>query len=805
MVILVTGGAGFIGSHTCLELLRRGYRVVVADDYSNSSPTALAAVREVSGLDLTAYEMDVRDQTALDQVFTEHHVDAVIHFAARKSVRESVDVPLDYYGANVPCTISLIKTMLEHDVHRLVFSSSCSIYGDRYSRPIAEGDEPGPTNPYARSKLICEQILDDACRAHPRLSVIALRYFNPIGAHPSGLVGEDPQGVPGNVLPFMMQVAVGRRARLDIYGDDYDTLDGTGVRDYIHVMDVAEAHCVALDRTRTDTGKHAFNLGTGCGVSVLQLLTMFEAISGTSIPYQIVGRKRGDVATLIADPSRVEKLWGWRTARDLPAMCRDAWRFQSLHPGGYPLSAGAGGIPPQANTVIPDLGNVGDKMRLSVIGTGHLGAVHAACMAELGHDVLGVDNDAQKIAALASGQAPFYEPGLAELLVKTVRSGRLRFSTSLAEAAEFADVHFVCVGTPQLAGSLKADLSHIETVIDGLASNLTHDCLLVGKSTVPVGTALRLAARLAALTGGTHATLAWNPEFAREGFAVQDTLRPDRLIVGVTSAEADAALRAVYAPLLAAGAPYISTNLATAELAKVAANAFLATKVSFINAVSDVCEATGADVVTLGDALGHDSRIGRRFLSAGLGYGGGCLPKDIRAFVARATELGLADSVRFLREVDEFNSSRRRMAVRLARNLVGGCLANQKVAVLGATFKPGTDDVRDSPALSVAEAVRSEGAMVRVHDPLATENARQVFPELDYATEPEKACDDADVVLHLTEWSQYRELDPAELRSVVRVPRLLDGRNVLPLGRWRAAGWTVQSMGAPPGAVGADA
>jgi UDP-glucose 4-epimerase len=361
VAILVTGGAGFIGSHTCLELLQRGYHVLVADDYSNSSPTALAAVREVSGPDLTAYEMDVRDQRALDQVFAEHHVDAVIHFAARKSVRESVDAPLDYYGTNVACTISLIRTMLEHGVHRLVFSSSCSIYGDRYSRPIAEGDEPGPTNPYARSKLICEQILDDACRAHPRLSVIALRYFNPIGAHPGGHVGEDPQGVPGNVLPFMMQVAVGRRARLEIYGDDYDTLDGTGVRDYIHVMDVAEAHCVALDHTRTETGKQAFNLGTGCGVSVLQLLATFQEISGTSIPYQIVGRKRGDVATLIADPSRVEELWGWRTARDLPAMCRDAWRFQSLHPSGYPLSGGSGGCLPQTSTVIPDSGNAGDK------------------------------------------------------------------------------------------------------------------------------------------------------------------------------------------------------------------------------------------------------------------------------------------------------------------------------------------------------------------------------------------------------------------------------------------------------------
>ena len=436
-------------------------------------------------------------------------------------------------------------------------------------------------------------------------------------------------------------------------------------------------------------------------------------------------------------------------------------------------------------------------MRISVIGTGYLGTVHAACMAELGHEVIGVDNDVHKIAALAEGRAPFYEPGLTALLISAESSGRLRFSTSLAEAAEFADMHFICVGTPQLAGSFGADLTHVEAVIDGLASNLTRDCLVVGKSTVPVGTAARLAARLAALArDGVAVSLAWNPEFLREGFAVQDTLRPDRVVVGVTTDEADAALRAAYAPILAAGTPYIATDLATAELAKVAANAFLATKLSFINAVADVCEAAGADVVTLADALGHDSRIGRRFLSAGLGFGGGCLPKDIRAFMARAGELGLADSVKLMQHVEEINMSRRRRALELARGLVGGSFANRNVAVLGAAFKPDTDDVRDSPALSVAAAIRSEGALVCVHDPRANDNAAQLAPELEYADEPEKACDKADLVLHLTEWSQYRALDPAQLRSVVRVPRILDGRNVLPLSRWQAAGWTVQSMGA---------
>lgn len=436
-------------------------------------------------------------------------------------------------------------------------------------------------------------------------------------------------------------------------------------------------------------------------------------------------------------------------------------------------------------------------MRISIIGTGYLGAVHAACMAELGHEVLGMDIDARRIAALADGRAPFYEPGLSDILVSTVSSGKLRFSTSLAEAAKFADTHFICVGTPQLSGSLNADLTHIETVIDGLASNVTRDCLVVGKSTVPVGTAARLAARLNKLTGkGAVASLAWNPEFLREGFAVRDTLHPDRLVVGVTSDEADAKLRAVYAPILAAGVPYITTDLATAELAKVAANAFLATKVSFINAMADVCEAAGANVVTLADILGHDSRIGRQFLSAGLGFGGGCLPKDIRALMARARELGLGDSVQFLHEVDEINSARQRRAVDLARDLVGGSFAKQNVAVLGAAFKPNTDDVRESPALKVAMAIRSEGATVRIHDPQANYNARQVCRELEYVDEPEKACEDADIVLHLTEWSQYRELDPVGLRSVVGTPRLLDARNVLPLRKWQAAGWVVQSMGA---------
>ncbi len=335
MTVLVTGGSGFIGSHTCAELLRRGQEVIVVDDHSNSSPAALSAIQEVSGHQVKAYRIDVRDGDAMDQVFSENHIDAVIHFSAKKSVRESFEIPLDYYSNNVGCTVGLMEMMLRHDVRRLVFSSSCSIYGDRYSRPISEDDETGPTNPYARTKLMCEQILNDACGRHRDLSVVALRYFNPIGAHPSGALGEDPAGIPSNLLPYALQVAVGRLERLEIYGADYDTIDGSGVRDYIHVMDVAEAHCVALDHLDDEPGMRAFNLGTGSGVSVLQLLAVVEEISGIAIPRHMGARRAGDVATLIADPSRIEKVWGWRTTRDLQAMCRDAWRFQSLHPHGY--------------------------------------------------------------------------------------------------------------------------------------------------------------------------------------------------------------------------------------------------------------------------------------------------------------------------------------------------------------------------------------------------------------------------------------------------------------------------------------
>ncbi len=437
-------------------------------------------------------------------------------------------------------------------------------------------------------------------------------------------------------------------------------------------------------------------------------------------------------------------------------------------------------------------------LRLTVIGTGYLGATHAACMAELGFDVLGFDVDAAKIETLRAGKVPFYEPDLPELLSRNVDAGRLRFTTDLAEVAGFGDVHFVCVGTPQLPDSYGADMRYVFGAVESLAPLLDRECLVVGKSTVPSGTATLLADRIAELApGGDAVELAWNPEFLREGFAVKDTLRPDRLVIGVRSEHAEQVLREVYAPLTEADVPLIVTDFATAELVKVAANSFLATKISFINAMAEICETTGADVTLLAKALALDPRIGGRFLHAGLGFGGGCLPKDIRAFMARAEELGAGDAVAFLRDVDAINLRRRARMVDLARELCGGDFAGKRVGVLGAAFKPNSDDIRDSPALEVAEAIRSRGAQVTLYDPEAMPNAKQRFPALDYAESAVTACTAADVVLHLTEWAEFREMEPAVLSDVVAQRRIVDGRNALDPQRWRGAGWVYRALGRP--------
>lgn len=443
-------------------------------------------------------------------------------------------------------------------------------------------------------------------------------------------------------------------------------------------------------------------------------------------------------------------------------------------------------------------------LKITVIGTGYLGATHAAAMAELGFDVLGLDVVPEKIDLLRRGEVPMYEPGLAELLRKHVAgiegaTGRLRFTMDWAEVADFGDVHFVCVNTPQKHGEYACDMSYVDAAMESLAVHLTGPALVVGKSTVPVGSAQRIAARLTELApAGEAVELAWNPEFLREGFAVQDTLHPDRIVVGVRGEHAEKVLREVYATPVAEGSPFVVTDFPTAELVKTSANSFLATKISFINAMAEVCEAAGGDVVKLAEALGYDDRIGAKFLRAGIGFGGGCLPKDIRAFMARAGELGADQALTFLREVDSINMRRRGHMVELAREAVGGdSFLGKRVAVLGAAFKPDSDDVRDSPALNVAGQIHLQGGQVTVYDPKGMDNARRIFPTLGYADSAEEAVRGADVVLHLTEWREFRELDPEVLGAVVGRRVLLDGRNALDPERWRGAGWVYRAMGRP--------
>lgn len=431
---------------------------------------------------------------------------------------------------------------------------------------------------------------------------------------------------------------------------------------------------------------------------------------------------------------------------------------------------------------------------LSVIGTGYLGATHAACMAELGFTVVGLDTDAEKVAALAQGQLPFYEPELDHLLKKHVESGALTFTTDPAAISE-ADVHFICVGTPQRPDGYAADLQYVDASFATVAKYAKPGSLLIGKSTVPVGTADRLAREVAAINPDVE--VAWNPEFLREGFAVQDTLSPDRLVVGVRSESAEARLKTVYQKLLDAGVPWVSADFETAELVKVAANSFLATKISFINAMAEICETVGADVTVLAKAIGYDPRIGNRFLQAGLGFGGGCLPKDIRAFMARAEELGADQALSFLGEVDAINKRRRQRMVDLATEELGGKVNGNRVAVLGAAFKPESDDVRDSPALDVAQMLDGLGATVTVYDPKAMANAKKRFPTLAFAPDAISACQDADVVLHLTEWKEFQELDPNALAKVVKQRNIVDGRSTLDPIKWRNAGWTFRALGRP--------
>jgi UDPglucose 6-dehydrogenase len=431
-------------------------------------------------------------------------------------------------------------------------------------------------------------------------------------------------------------------------------------------------------------------------------------------------------------------------------------------------------------------------LKLSVVGCGYLGATHAACMSSLGFEVIGVDTDPEKIALLAKGELPFYEPGLDSLLASEIKTGRLTFTTDFSAVAD-ADVHFICVGTPQSKDGLAADLTYVKSAVAAISPHLKDGSLVVGKSTVPVGTAQGLRDQLA--KSAPHADLAWNPEFLREGFAVEDTLTPNRLVVGVANDRAEEILKEVYKPVIDLGTPWIRADLPTSELVKVAANSFLATKISFINAMAEVCEAAGGDVTVLAKAIGYDPRIGNRFLQAGIGFGGGCLPKDIRAFMARAEELGAKQALEFLREIDAINLRARQRVIDVVRAELTEDLTSYKIAVLGAAFKPDSDDVRDSPALDIAAQLQAAGASVVVHDPKAIENARKRFPKLGFAASVEECVKDSDLILHLTEWREYREIDPKTLASLVKKKIVIDGRNALDRDKWRAAGWQFHALG----------
>ncbi len=838
--VLVTGVTGFIGSHTCVDLLVAGYRVVGVDNFAHSSPSVVENISTAAGRELEFVRLDVRDRAGLDWLFASHPVDAVLHLAVMEPADNSASFPLEYYyDANLNATLSLLAAMHDRGLQNLIFSSSCSVYGSPESVPVREDAQPRPANPYARTRWMCEQIAVEFCARYRNRRVISLRCFNPAGRHTSGLLGADAHANPSAVIPRLAQVAAGLRAEFTIYGDDYPTADGTGVRDYVHVMDIAEGHRRALEHLPDEAGYRVINLGSGYGTSVKELVRTFSVTCGHDLPCRVVKGRPGEVPSLVADPSLAQELLGWQPRRELLRICRDAWSLQQrdrnnredvavgdnliLSPSSHPVK-GCGSADRRRHVARPagppatvlkaggrdtNVGTRGPQPRITVIGTGYLGATHAVCMAELGSEVLGVDVDAAKVDKLAAGELPFFEQDLERLLRRNLEAGRLRFTTSFEDVAQFGDVHFLCVGTPQSDSGRAVDLSHLYEAVRQLAPMLCRDCLVVGKSTVSTGTAAALDVVLAraAPAGREHGggvELAWNPEFLREGFAVRDTLRPDRLVFGVDSPRAEERLREVFAPIIAAGTPVVVTDYATAELVKVAANSFLATKISFINAMAEICEAVDADVTKLVAALAHDSRIGGKFLRPGVGFGGGCLPKDIRAFMARADEVGAGRALAFLREVDAINLRRRARVVDLVRELLDGTLSRRRIAVLGAAFKPDSDDIRDSPALAVAAALCRLGADVVVHDPAAIDNARRAYPELNYATTATAAAADADAVIVLTEWRTFREIDPLRLAEVVRQRIVVDARYALDADRWRSAGWIYRAPGYPTPAHGSS-
>lgn len=781
MRVLVAGGAGFIGSHLCDKLIADDHEVVCVD---NLCTGRASNIRHLSGRDtFTFIEADIADDLEVPGP-----LHAVINLASPASPPDYQRMPLETLRVGSAGTQTLLDIALKKNA-RFVLASTSEVYGDPRVHPQTEEywgnvNPVGPRSVYDEAKRYAEAVTAAYARSRG-LNTGIVRIFNTYGPRMRAADGRV-------VSTFISQSLTGQA--LTVYGD------GSQTRSFCYVSDLVEGLMKMIDSAVPGP----VNLGNPSEHTVFELAAHVVAATDSTLEVRHLDLPEDDPVKRKPDITTARTHLGWspKVSLDEGLVETVAWFRSQPDEVGEAVHVQGVGLQPEHQRPRYPVAVRESGMRITVIGTGYLGAVHAAGMASLGHEVLGVDTDHEKIASLESGHSPFFEPDFDDLLMAGRHTGRLHFTTSFDEAAAFGRAHFLCVGTPQQGNSGHADLSYLENATEELIARSRDDCLVVGKSTVPVGTAAHLRHLIEnAKPKGLDIRLAWNPEFLREGFAVVDTLHPDRIVFGVDDDSSEGLLREIFEPIIARGTPAIVTDLATSQLIKVAANSFLAMKISFINLMAEICDRTDADVVTLADALGRDERIGRRFLDAGLGFGGGCLTKDIRAFSARSEELGVDGIVDLLAVVDHTNLRRREHVVERAVELLGGAADDRRVTVLGAAFKPKTDDVRNSPALYVARRLAELGALVRVHDPRALDNAALLAPELDYAREVDKAVEDADIILHLTEWQDYRQLDPEHLCALVHRPVLLDARNSLDLRAWSGAGWSVHGIGrtsAPP-------
>ncbi|ASW57183.1 hypothetical protein CIK06_28125 [Plantactinospora sp. KBS50] len=762
---VLTGGGGFVGSYVAEQLLAAGVEVFCVDNFSTGHPSYVERLLDKPGF--TLLEADVTEEFEVPG-----KVDLVLHLASPASIPEFARLPIETMLAGSAGTYRTLQLAHRHGA-RYVLASTSEIYGDPQQHPQSE-EYWGNVNPigarsvYDEAKRYAEAMTVAYGRKHG-VSVGIARIFNsygplmrPDGRVISGFVAQAVEGLP-----------------LLIHGD------GTQTRSPCFVEDTARG-ILAIAASGYQL---PVNIGNTEEISVLDLARTIREIAESSSPIRHVGADEDDPRQRCPDIGRAKRELGWEPRVPLAEGLRRTVEAKRLERQSAETPVPTRRQSPQAR---------GGQMHvISVVGCGYLGVTHAAGMAELGHEVIAIDIDAEKIKSLADGRVPFFEPGLDELVGRHLASGRLRFTGSYEEAAA-ADIHFICVGTPQRSDGSGADLRHLDAVVEQFGPHLDRECLVVGKSTVPVGTAARLATMLHAVApAGDRVSVAWNPEFLSEGRAVADTLRPDRLVLGTPDARAERLLREVYAPIIDAGVPVVVADLPTAEVIKSAANSFMATKLSFINAISEFCEASGADIKVVTEALAYDARIGGKFFTSGLGFGGGCVPKDIRALLVRAGELGVAHALAFLAEVDAVNMRCRDRVVELLRKQCGGSFAGRRIAVLGAAFKPGTDDIRDSPALHVANVLHGEGGQVAVYDPRAMENARRAFPALGYEATLLEAVRGADVVALLTDWEEFALADPQRLAAAVGQCNIVDARHLLDADAWQRAGWTYLAPGRP--------